>query len=969
MKNITFFAIAICSLFGISLQAQVVINEYSASNLHSFLDNYGKTEDWIELYNTSDTETDISGWFLSDKTSKPTKWEIPNGTIMPANGFLVFWCSGRDEFNQDTFHTNFKLSQTSGKDRIVLSDASENIIEDIEMNITLVEHSMAKSIDGSGEWKICTSPTLKTSNNDAPKYNHYTVAPTMSLEAGFYDDNQTVSITNNEDDSVLRYTTNGDNPTVDSPVYSAPITVSKTAIIKAQSFPNDTENVLLGKMDFNTYFINESFTLAVFSVGADDVIDLANGNGELIPIGSIEYFDTNKKRQATSFGSLNRHGQDSWELEHRSIDWISRDEMGYSKAVQAPLFSYSDRDEYQKFMFRNSGDDNYPAISQEEGVNNEDHRGSTHIRDEYVQELAREGGMELDTRAVERVILFLNGKYWGPYGMRERPVDHDYTKEYYKQGKYDLQFLTTWDETKAQYGGKDAFDDWYEIRDFVLDNDMSIDENYAKVKDEINMTSFIDYFVANQNVVAVDWLNYNTGWWRGTNKKGKHKKWGYLLWDMDATFDYYINYTGVPNEGPTAEPCDIYEISDAMDEFFAFDQELPENLSDCATILNKSCPYTSNDTNFIKVVNKINYCCTEIWDSYCQTFYDKLSEQSDTCQTILDGSAPYTMDDENFLLVTLYSEGCCSDEWDSDCQEIYDYFSTEDNGSLVSGNVGKHEKLFIKLQKESPEFRKLYYQRQADLMNTVYSCENMNSTLDRMLAVIEPEMPAQIERWGGSMNEWKGNVEKLKTFINRRCDLLDDGMISCFEELSGPYDLTLNVEPEGAGSIKFNTIKIKNFPWNGAYFGGMDNNLKAKVENDDYKFSHWKTTNGNVISPNITDKEAILNLTNSESLTAVFDKTSRIDNLNQNIDLIVYPNPAQSEFVIEYSLKKSMDIQISLYSTLGQQINIGIENTQHNALGNYKSVINVDKNNITPGVYFVKVKADEFEITQKITIL
>ena len=32
-------------------KAQVLINEYSASNFDSYLDNYNEYEDWIELYN------------------------------------------------------------------------------------------------------------------------------------------------------------------------------------------------------------------------------------------------------------------------------------------------------------------------------------------------------------------------------------------------------------------------------------------------------------------------------------------------------------------------------------------------------------------------------------------------------------------------------------------------------------------------------------------------------------------------------------------------------------------------------------------------------------------------------------------------------------------------------------------------------------------------------------------------------
>jgi len=429
------------------------------------------------------------------------------------------------------------------------------------LDLTLVEHSRCRSIDGGPDWVVSTEPSLGSSNDSTKQFLGYTQTPSMNLAAGYYSGLQMVSLTNNEPNSVIRYTTDGTNPTETSPIYTDPLPLAFTQVIKAQSFSNDS-TILAGKMDFNTYLIDEDFTLAVFSVAADSVLDLAGGNGPVIPIGSLEYFNKNKEREATSFGSLNRHGQDSWVLPHRSLDWVSRDEMGYSKAVNAPLFNYSNRDEYQKFMFRNSGDDNYPAI------NDNAHQGSAHIRDEYVQTLALDGGMALDTRAAERVILFLNGQYWGVYGMRERPVDHDYTDEYYDQGKYDLQYLSTWGNTEIEYGGTKAMTDWMALRDFILENDMSDSANYQIANDSINMVSLIDYMIVNLNVVASDWLNYNTGWWRGLDTAGQHKKWGYILWDLDATFDYYINYSGVPNISPDAEPCDLEDISDFMDGFF-----------------------------------------------------------------------------------------------------------------------------------------------------------------------------------------------------------------------------------------------------------------------------------------------------------------------------------------------------------------------------------------------------------------
>ena len=32
------------------------------------------------------------------------------------------------------------------------------------------------------------------------------------------------------------------------------------------------------------------------------------------------------------------------------------------------------------------------------------------------------------------------------------------------------------------------------------------------------------------------------------------------LWDMDNTFDHGANYTGIPNNGPDADPCDPESI-------------------------------------------------------------------------------------------------------------------------------------------------------------------------------------------------------------------------------------------------------------------------------------------------------------------------------------------------------------------------------------------------------------------------
>ncbi|MCH8922652.1 MAG: lamin tail domain-containing protein, partial [Planctomycetes bacterium] len=46
--------------------------------------------DWIELFNTTGADIDISGWFLSDNKIDPLKYEIPSDTIIAAGGFATF---------------------------------------------------------------------------------------------------------------------------------------------------------------------------------------------------------------------------------------------------------------------------------------------------------------------------------------------------------------------------------------------------------------------------------------------------------------------------------------------------------------------------------------------------------------------------------------------------------------------------------------------------------------------------------------------------------------------------------------------------------------------------------------------------------------------------------------------------------------------------------------------------------------
>jgi hypothetical protein len=47
-------------------------------------------KDRVELFNPTPAAADVGGWFLSDNNNSPKKFRIPDGTVIPAGGFVVF---------------------------------------------------------------------------------------------------------------------------------------------------------------------------------------------------------------------------------------------------------------------------------------------------------------------------------------------------------------------------------------------------------------------------------------------------------------------------------------------------------------------------------------------------------------------------------------------------------------------------------------------------------------------------------------------------------------------------------------------------------------------------------------------------------------------------------------------------------------------------------------------------------------
>jgi hypothetical protein len=98
-----------------SAVADVRISEFLADNDGGLQTKAGSAADWIELINDGSETADLSGWYLTDLATMPAKWRIPDGTTIPANGYLVIFAdSSAVSVTNSELHANFSLS-TSGE--------------------------------------------------------------------------------------------------------------------------------------------------------------------------------------------------------------------------------------------------------------------------------------------------------------------------------------------------------------------------------------------------------------------------------------------------------------------------------------------------------------------------------------------------------------------------------------------------------------------------------------------------------------------------------------------------------------------------------------------------------------------------------------------------------------------------------------------------------------------------------------
>ena len=141
------------------------INEFMASNATTICDSFGSYSDWIELYNSTDTDMDISGFGISDNLSQPMKYRFPDGTTIAAKGYLVVFCSGNEGMQNGELHAPFGL-RSYGED-VVIANKAGRIIDSYSFKNQETDVSVARIPDGAGEFQSNSQPSPGYPNTGA----------------------------------------------------------------------------------------------------------------------------------------------------------------------------------------------------------------------------------------------------------------------------------------------------------------------------------------------------------------------------------------------------------------------------------------------------------------------------------------------------------------------------------------------------------------------------------------------------------------------------------------------------------------------------------------------------------------------------------------------------------------------------------------------------------------------------------
>ena len=484
----------------------LIINEVMPSNCSYLMQSDGEYYDWVELKNISENSLDLGNYALSDDPGAPDKFPLPDTTLDAGESILIM-CSGNTELTSRKYvHAPFTLSREESW--VYLSLRKDGSCRDyVRVYDVPYQHSVGR-VDGENGTYYFTKPTPGANNGSGVAFISPT--PVVVTKDGVYNDVSSVTVELNGS-GPLYYTLDGSTPTTKSKQYTAPLSLKSTTALRVACIE---EGKLPSDVVTATFIINENHTLPVVSLVAEPK-SLFGSSGIYTNYGwdkevrcNLKLFETDGNSFTIDAG-VKMHGHTGLKADKKSFKVNFRGRYGQD-VLTYPVYGEDGPDVYDSLIVR-AGQD-YPFSI---------------FRDELFTSLARDISDEMLAQRDKFSILYVNGKYYGIYCIKEA-----WTELMYAQN-----MGGSTDNVEIVQAPVEDTHEIYALTRFCRNNDMTKDENYEYVASQVDIDNLIDYMMIQGYCTNGD-VQQNLRYIRSADTGNK---WQLAFYDVDWAF-YYHNF-------------------------------------------------------------------------------------------------------------------------------------------------------------------------------------------------------------------------------------------------------------------------------------------------------------------------------------------------------------------------------------------------------------------------------------------
>jgi CotH kinase protein/Lamin Tail Domain/Secretion system C-terminal sorting domain/Chitobiase/beta-hexosaminidase C-terminal domain len=500
----------------------------------------------IQVHNASATSSDLSlRPFLTFGFKDAITYY--NGTTHPYFGGSA---------SSTTLETNFKFK--SAGQAIYLSNPSGVIIDSLIVPILYADMSFGKQPDGAVTTFSFLTPTPSATNN-ALAYTGFEVKPTITFAGGFYPAAITATAVNNSvTGGILRYSTDGEVPNANSPLYTGPLTISTNSVLKVRCFAS-TGTLAPSQSATESYLFIDDYTIPVISISMDSsdlygptgIFD--NSNTDFKRACFMEYFDVNGVKQFSSKTSIKPDGgaggsrsnpQHSVTLEPANSVYGDGEPVNYPLIPEKGFI-----DKFYSFYLRN-GSNNWLQYPQKDATFMRMMKGTHALYQAY-----------------SPVVVYVNGDYFGVYELREKTKAEYYENNFGNDvDSIDLLAMSYFYGPSILRVSQGSDSTFYQMKDFVTTYPAAAPDYFDQVHTKLDLYNFTDYLVGENWFANTDWIYNNM---KVSRCRTAGNKWRFGLQDME------LGLTGWSNE--TANQFDWFRYSQQPNVFWPIYDGLIQN--------------------------------------------------------------------------------------------------------------------------------------------------------------------------------------------------------------------------------------------------------------------------------------------------------------------------------------------------------------------------------------------------------